>query len=579
MATWRAFSRLIAGSRRLAAWSLCLSVATSVVLVPIALLVRTAFNDSIPSHDTNQLLLIGAVVLVLYLLSLAFALGGRYSVMRVTKPAVASVRAELIEKIVWLPSSVYDETDSARLHSLIVQDTDRLDLMARLLLAAVIPSLGTAAILIAVLAVIQPLLLIILLVAIPLLIVLRRSLRAVLERRARLFQEDSDSFSAGVLTTLRSATLIKLQTAEEEEIAARTAEADTVGLAGLRLTWLQQAYGLGQLGISGVAGVIVLIGGGIAVADGKMSIGDLIAFMSVLALARGQLNFVAAALPDVLTGLAAIERIDEVLAQTEREPYAGSRRISFGGSIAWDHVSFGYVEGEAPVLNDVSLEISAGETIAVLGPTGAGKTTLMALALGLYRPWAGRILIDGEPLEGIDVRDLRRQAGVLLSEGVVMRGTVHENIAFGAAGVSRKEVRRAAELATAGEFIAGLAEGFDTEIGDDGIRLSAGQRQRIALARALLGGPPLLILDEPTSHLDGATAARLLDNLAGLSGDPTLLLVTHDPLVARHADRQVEVRDGRCTEAVTANGAQGSMPAGAPTAGSGREAEQPAELN
>jgi len=529
----------------MAAWGLGLSVAQALALVPIALLVRSAFDDAIPSGDSGQLIALGAGILGLYLLSLALGLGGRYAVLRVTKPAVARVRSELIDHVVWLPSSFYDSTDSGRLHSLIVQDTERLDTMARYLLAVVIPSLGTAALLLASLVAIQPVLLAVLLVAIPLLFGLSRLLRRTHHDRVRAWQEAADGFSASVLATLRSASLIKVRTAEEQAVEDGAARATELASTGQQVAWVQQAYALIQVALGGVAGVIVLIGGGLAVVNDSMSIGDLIAFMAVLALARGQLNWVVATLPDILNGLAAIERIDEVLAKTEAEPYTGAQPIELRGALAWEGVTFGYVEDEPPVLEQVSLAVEPGETLAILGPTGAGKTTLVALLLGLYRPWSGTIRVDGVPLEQIDVRGLRRQAGALLQEGAAMRGTVAANIAFGRPGASRAEIDRVATLAAANDFIAGLPGGYEAEIGDDGVRLSAGQRQRIALARALLGSPPLLMLDEPTSHLDPETADLVLDNLMGIEPRPTLLLVTHDPLVARRADRLVEVRGGR----------------------------------
>lgn len=557
MRIWSAFSRLIDGSGHLAALGLSLSVAQALALVPIALLVRTAFDDAIPSGNSSQLIALGAGILGLYVLSLALGLAGRYAVLRVTKPAVARVRLELLDHVIWLPSSFYDSTDSGRLHSLIVQDTERLDTMAKFLLAVVIPSLGTAALLLASLVAIQPILLAVLLIAIPLLFGLSRLLRGSLRRRVRVWQEASDAFSSSVLAALRSASLIKVRTAEEQALEEGLAKAEELAAAGQRISWVQQAYALIQVALGGVAGVIVLIGGGLAVLHGSISTGDLIAFMAILALARGQLNWVVAALPDVLNGLAAIERIDEVLATKESEPYRGKRPIDLRGQLAWEGVTFGYLRKEPPVLDDVSLTVEAGETVAILGPTGAGKTTLIALLLGLYRPWSGTIRVDGVPLDEVDVRGLRRQAGALLQESAAMRGTVAENIAFGRPDTPRREVEHAATLAAASSFVDELPSGYETEIGDDGVRLSAGQRQRIALARALLGSPPLLMLDEPTSHLDPETADLVLDNLMGIEPRPTLLLVTHDPLVAGRADRLVEVRGGQVAAPASVLGGRG----------------------
>ena len=550
MPVWRAFSRLIEGSGWLAAWSLAISVAQAIALVPIALLVRRAFDDAIPAEDVGELIRIGLLILGLYLLSLGLGLIGRYAVLNVTKPAVARVRTELIDHVLWLPRSYFDGTDGSRLHSLIVQDTERLDTMAKYLLAIVIPSLGTGVLLIASLAIIQPLLFVVLIVTVPLLLGVGRLLRGVLRRRTREWQESSDAFSSLALETLRSTTLIKLRTAEETAAAANAAQAAELGVAGQRIGWLQQAYGLAQVALGGIAGVVVLVGGGVAVAEGSMSLGDLIAFLAVLALARGQLNWVAAALPDLLTGLAAIERIDAVLGNDEREPYQGGEAIEMSGAVAWENVTFGYSPKEPPVLHEVSLAVEPGETLAILGPTGAGKTTLVLLLLGLYRPWSGSVQVDGRPLDELDVRALRRQTGALLQDGSAMSGSVAESIAFGRPDATRAEIERAATLAAVDEFAEDLPDGYESNIGDDGVRLSAGQRQRIALARVLLGRPTLLALDEPTSHLDPDTAERVLDNLASLEPRPTLLLVTHDPLVARRADRLVEVRGGRVSTPV-----------------------------
>jgi ATP-binding cassette, subfamily B, bacterial len=180
-----------------------------------------------------------------------------------------------------------------------------------------------------------------------------------------------------------------------------------------------------------------------------------------------------------------------------------------------------------------------------VGPNGAGKTTIVNLILGLYRPSAGTVLADGAPLDDVDLRSLRRRIGVVLQDPPILPGTVRENIAFGEPDVSDEDVRRAADAATAAEFIDELPLGYETPVGEEGELLSGGQRQRIAIARALLRQPRLVILDEPSTNLDRHSTEALLRNLGALPEYPAVLLLTHDEVVARAAERTVRIRDGR----------------------------------
>jgi len=211
-------------------------------------------------------------------------------------------------------------------------------------------------------------------------------------------------------------------------------------------------------------------------------------------------------------------------------------------------VSFGY--DQQPILHQVTLELPAGGRAAIVGPNGAGKSTLVSLMLGLYRPQSGRLLADGVPFDELDLGVLRQSVGVLLQEPLLFPTTIRENISYGRPDASLEEVREAACWATADEFIELMPEGYDSHVGDDGALLSGGQRQRIALARALLSRPAMLILDEPTTHLDDRSVARLLENLRDFPGCPSIVTVTHDPEVAAISDLVYRIRDGRiATEA------------------------------
>ena len=292
-----------------------------------------------------------------------------------------------------------------------------------------------------------------------------------------------------------------------------------------------------------LAGMLVLVFGGLEVIAGDLTTGSLLSFLSVLALVRGQANTVLTWIPQVVLGREALIRLHAMVDVDAPQPYSGTGQVGFEGAVSVEHVTFGY--GAEPVLRDVVMSLEPGVTVALTGPNGAGKSTLVALLLGLYRPDSGQLSADGIPYDELDMGSLRRQMGVLLQDPLLFRGSVRDNISYGAASATDAEIGAAASAATAAEVIATLPDGYATEVGDDGELLSGGQRQRIAIARALLGRPALLILDEPSSHLDEETTAQLMRNLGALPWSPAVLLITHDPAVAASAERVVELRDGR----------------------------------
>jgi ABC-type bacteriocin/lantibiotic exporter with double-glycine peptidase domain len=286
----------------------------------------------------------------------------------------------------------------------------------------------------------------------------------------------------------------------------------------------------------------VLIGGGIAVAQGSMTLGAFLSFYAVMALLLRQLAALAQGMPTILIGFESLLRLDELLEAEDREPYDGTRQVELQGAIGFEQVTFSY--DREPVLRDVELVITPGERVVITGPNGAGKSTLLNLLLGLYRPDRGTIRLDGVPLEDVDLRHARRQIGVVLQDPVLFPGTIRDNIAYAQPAARDAVVESAARVATAAEFIEELPDGYDTQIGDEGELLSGGQRQRIAIARALLGGPSVLILDEPTTYLDDRAIGSFLTRLAELPNAPTVLIVTHNDQTGAEADRVIQLRDG-----------------------------------
>jgi ABC-type bacteriocin/lantibiotic exporter with double-glycine peptidase domain len=298
-----------------------------------------------------------------------------------------------------------------------------------------------------------------------------------------------------------------------------------------------------------VIGGVILVVGGWLLTRGSLSLGELLSFYGALALLRSSGNMALGAFPQIMEGRAAAERLDLVMEEAIPPEYSGTGLATLAGAVSFDRVAFGY--GGRTVLEDVSFSLAPGATLGISGDSGAGKTTIAMLILGLYRPIRGRVMFDGRALEDLDVACLRRQIGMVPQDPLILPDTVVNNITFGLfddAGNRESRVAEAAALAELNDFVPLLPQGYETVLGTRGINLSGGQRQRIALARAVVKRPRLLVLDEPTNHLGTGTVIRLLDALAGWPSPPTVLIISHDPELLAHLPRVMHLSNGRLIE-------------------------------
>jgi ATP-binding cassette, subfamily B, bacterial len=528
----------------LIAHSLAIAVGQSLLLIPIAFLVRRAFDVTIPAGDKADLILIGAAILALFIASMVLGLVTRRLALRATRDSVARLRADLTEKVLFAPRVYFDRTDLGTLHSTMVQDSERLEVMTIALVSVLMPGAVIALGLVATLFVIAPLLTALLVVVAPALFLVGRGLNRRVRRGTRRWQRAFDAFSTQTNLALRSATLIKLHGAERPELERRQRQIEDLGEKRQEMFWAQNVHSQLIAIISAGAGVIVLVVGGVLVSDGTLSLGDLISFYAILGLLRAQLLNGGLAVPSVIAGLESLGRLETILEEDTPQPYTGTGSIDFTGSVELRGVSFEYVPNR-PVLRQVDLQVAPGESVALLGPNGVGKSTVINLIAGLYAPQEGAVLIEGRPLDELDLTQFRKRVGVIEQDSLIFPTTVAENIGFGRPEAGSETIEAAARRAGAHELISALPGGYDAQVGDDGVLLSGGQRQRIALARALLGDPALLMLDEPTTHLDSAGSRDLMETLLADPDRPSILIVTHDPLVAAAADRVEHLRDGR----------------------------------
>jgi ATP-binding cassette, subfamily B, bacterial len=542
----RAYFGLLRDSRRLLILSSALSLAQAALVVPIGLLFKQTFDHTIPNGDSGQLVAIGGLLIALALASTGLSLWTRHLVLSATKTAVLELRLALLARIQTLPAAWADRTETGRMHATLVQDSERIDIMSNDVAAQLVPA-GIIAIALSVaLLTISPLLFALLVPVVPGMLLLTRWLGGVLRRRTRSWHQAFDRFSIRTHFALRARSLVTTSGTEEAELAAARKELSSLRDAGRSMAWMQNAYVQANSLAAMLIAVIVLIVGGSAVANEDMTLGSLISFYALAALLRGQLNTIASVVPEIIAGGESLTRLQDILEADEPQPYAGTRPPAAVLPIVLADVHFGYREG-AEVLHGTSLEINAGELVAIVGPNGVGKSTVAALILGLYRPQRGELLAAGVRFDDLDMLALRRRIAVVPEDPILFPGTIAENIAYGSPAPDMQGISEAARRATADRFISTLGDGYGTSVGDEGELLSGGQRQRIAIARALMREPRLLILDEPTTSLDRESVSELIGELSDVADDRAILLISHDSAVTAGADRVHELRGHSAT--------------------------------
>lgn len=462
--------------------------------------------------------------------------------------AVASARQTIYDHLQKLPPRYYSDTETGQIMSRVVNDTANFEmLIAHAVPEMIVSMLRVVGVSVA-LFYINPRLAAYTVVPIPLIVVGFYLYNLYVRPLFRQAQAKLGELNAILQDNLSGIREIQVFTQEEREsqrvgqriVAHSRAITNAVSISACFHSGIDFLAGLGTISV-------VFFGGQMAL-RGQLSIADLTGFLLYVSSFYDpimQLNRINEALQQAL---AAADRYFQVLDTIpEISDAPGAREVGrLQGSIVFENVSFQY--DDIPVLTDINLEIKPGQMVALVGPTGVGKTTLANLIPRFYDPTRGRVLIDGIDVREIKLSSLRRNIAMVLQDVFLFNGTIAENIAYGCHHATREEIEAAAKAAGADEFIRDLPQGYDTRIGERGVKLSGGQKQRLAIARALLYNAPILILDEATSSVDTETEAKISAALEKLMKGRTTIVIAHRLSTVRHADKIVVLDEGRIVE-------------------------------
>ena len=503
-------------------------------------------DDGVKNSQLQTVLSLGGLMLLVTAFGAVFALGRNVLSSKVSQSFGADLRYDLFQKIMSFSLASADKMESGslitRMTNDVTQVTQFVHGMMRIFFKAPLTCIGSVILAVS----LNPLMSVVLFIAIGIISVfITISMKMSYARFAKV-QRALDKVNTVVQEYLMGVRLVKAfgRFREEEERFGGVND----GLANRQVAAQRIAAffsPLMQLTINIGIAVIIYVGSLLFIRQ-SVQVGEIVAFTNYMTQILGSLMMITNVFNVFVRTKASTERIQEVFSQEEAGAEAGKGKKDQSARLVFEHVEFAYPDGSGtPVLTDLSFSVSAGETLAVIGPTGAGKSTLAWLILGFYHTTGGAIYLDGEDIRGMAPESLREKVSIAPQKSMLFSGTVEENIKWGRRGATEEELRQAAKIAQADGFIAQMPRAYDSILGQSGVNLSGGQKQRISIARAVVKKAEVLLLDDCTSALDAVTEAKVRQGLRETGKDQTVIMITQRIGTAMTADRILVLDNGR----------------------------------
>ena len=463
--------------------------------------------------------------------------------------AITNMRIEVEHHVLRLPVSYFDSAKTGQLISRIMSDAEGIRNLVGTGIVQLVGGLFSALLAMGVLLYLNWRLTIFTVVMLAafgsMMAIAFQKLRPIFKERSIINAEVTGRLGE----SLGGVRIVKVYTAEEREDATFTTGAERLFQNVRKTITGTSAVGSGAHLIVGMIGVLIMVFGGRAYLSGQMTMGGLITYVLFIGMVAAPLVGIASIGTQITEAFAGLDRIRE-LRDVAREDADDGRLAALPevrGDVVFEDVSFEYVP-DVPVLRNVSFRAAPGSTTALVGSSGAGKSTVIGLVMAFHRPKSGRVLIDGIELSEVKLRDYRLHLGAVMQDNFLFDGTIRENIAYARPDATDEDVRRAARIAHVHEFVEKWEKQYDTIVGERGVKLSGGQRQRVAIARAILADPRILILDEATSSLDSESEAMIRDGLKSLRTGRTTFVIAHRLSTIVSADQILVMEEGRIVE-------------------------------
>ena len=552
----RASFRVFIKSIRKYRWSIILSVLLTVISAVLGLFIPKILGDmttiavnSYPDIDWSALGGKAILAIVLFCASSLLGYGQAYILAVVSAKYTKDLREQIIEKIFRMPISYFDKHQYGDTLSRMSNDVDVITTSMSQEIADVSMSLTTLIGVIIVMLTISVPLSLISFIVVPVSVLAVGQIMRFAQKYFREQQSTLGVLNSKIEEDYSGEVVIKSNSHEEEALADFTVTNEKLATATRKAQVFSSLSFPVTHVFTNLGYVAVCVMGGISVIEGQINIGDIQAFIQYVSRFNRPITEIASTTSTIQALLAASERIFEFLNETEEEPdVAPAREIAkVHGEVEFHDVCFEYLPGQ-PVIRDFSVKVKPGMNVAIVGPTGAGKTTIINLLMRFYEPTSGYITIDGVPIREMRRADVRALFGMVLQDTWLFSGTVEENLRYGKMSASLDDIRRAAKASNVDHIIEALPKAYKSPISEDSDNVSAGEKQLLTIARAMVANPPMMILDEATSNVDTRTEQLIQDSFERLTSGRTSFVIAHRLSTIRNADLILVMRDGKIIE-------------------------------